>query len=155
MQTFLPYPDFWASADVLDDLRLRSQIREASQLLKACLADQDARREAGRRYGRFYRNHPALLMWKGCPGGLAMYLIAMHDEYRKRGGEKFIMARRLAGLCVDGSEPWWLGREALHSSHRARLLGKNPEWYGQFGWTEQPALDNSAYWWPVQKGESS
>jgi len=37
------------------------------------------------------------------------------------------------------------GEEKLHSSHRAALLLKDQEWYGQFGWTEEPGME---YWWP-------
>lgn len=42
--------------------------------------------------------------------------------------------------------PPWLGNEEFHSRHRSRLLMKDPEHYGQFGWTEKPGLD---YIWPV------
>ena len=35
--------------------------------------------------------------------------------------------------------PWWLGFEPLHSSHRANLLRKDPEYYSKHNWTEDPA----------------
>jgi hypothetical protein len=47
-----------------------------------------------------------------------------------------------------GQYPPWLGDEAFHASHRSNLLRKNPEWYGQFGWTEP---DDLPYVWPVGK----
>jgi len=51
--------------------------------------------------------------------------------------------------------PVGFGDERLHSSHRAALLYKNPEWYGRFGWSEHPAVPDSKgrlpYYWPTTK----
>jgi hypothetical protein len=35
----------------------------------------------------------------------------------------------------------------LHDSHRSNLLRKDPQWYGQFGWT---VPDDLPYVWPVR-----
>ena len=49
--------------------------------------------------------------------------------------------------------PTWLGDEEFHSCHRAVLLGKNYDWYKQFGWEEIPAKKGEngswGYIWPV------
>lgn len=42
--------------------------------------------------------------------------------------------------------PPWLRNESFHTSHRAALLAKDPEWYGQFGWIEEPKIE---YVWPI------
>lgn len=47
MQTFLPYPNFTASAATLDDRRLNKQVVEAWQILTGRVPN---------------RNHPACLM---------------------------------------------------------------------------------------------
>lgn len=46
----------------------------------------------------------------------------------------------------DAPMPAWWGDYEVHSSHRSALLGKDPEWYGQWGWDEIPG---QAYVWPV------
>ncbi len=62
MQTFLPYPDFEASARVLDDRRLGKQRVEALQVLRALTRAQ---------YG--WKHHPAVRMWAGHEEALAAY----------------------------------------------------------------------------------
>ena len=54
MQTFLPYPDYAASAKVLDRQRLGKQRVENLQIIKALLDPT---------YG--WQNHPAVKMWRG------------------------------------------------------------------------------------------
>ena len=51
-------------------------------------------------------------------------------------------------VCLDTVcivYPWWLGGE-IHTTHRAALLHKDPEFYGEYEWTESPELN---YHWPV------
>ena len=52
MQTFLPYPDFRASAQVLDRRRLGKQRVEALQVLRGLIVP-----------GYGWRRHPAVRMW--------------------------------------------------------------------------------------------
>lgn len=141
MQTFLPYQDFAASAAVLDWQRLGKQRLECKQIILTL-----ERTAVGIRAG--YRNHPAVLMWKGYIGWLASYGRAMCTEWIRRGYEDnttdFFVMRLEMG---SSNQPIWLGDERLHSSHRARLLMKDPVWYGRFGWAEAPSEVN---WWPVQ-----
>ena len=41
--------------------------------------------------------------------------------------------------------PSWLGDDRLHKSHRSKLLGKDPEYYGKYFRDVPPDLD---YFWP-------
>jgi hypothetical protein len=48
--------------------------------------------------------------------------------------------------------PDWIGFEMFHSSHRANLLRKEPEYYLQHNWTENPDdpylwLDENKSWY--------
>lgn len=45
----------------------------------------------------------------------------------------------------DTGMPPWLGDSDFHASHRSNLLRKDPEYYGEFNWTESPDLE---YVWP-------
>jgi len=47
----------------------------------------------------------------------------------------------------DPLAPSWLGMEALHMSHRAAPLRKNPGHYAQEQWEDVDT--NMPYWWPA------
>ena len=151
MQTFLPYPDYHRSARVLDRQRLGKQCVECGQIYDAL---QKARE--GRRVG--WINHPATLMWKGYTYSLVFDWLHMSIEWGQRGyqghGKVFQIVEEL-GLAYFPQEghkhvdPPWLGNDKFHASHRAALLAKLPEHYGQFGWQEQPKIE---YWWPTKNG---
>jgi hypothetical protein len=58
--------------------------------------------------------------------------------------------RSQAELAAFGRLPPWLGRRALHASHRAALLRKDPASYRpHFG---AGARDDLPYVWPVPLG---
>lgn len=161
MQTFLPYPDFAQSARCLDRQRLGKQRVEVLQLLKALLVP-----------GSGWSNHPAAKMWRGFENRLVEYGIQICREWTWGRGyedtcwDKIIeMSRGIYkvtkrrdvwvkdGPRVEGIQPLrrkytpsWLGDPAFHAAHRSNLLRKNPEWYGQFGWTEPNDLP---YVWPT------
>jgi len=137
MQTFLPYADYSASAKTLDRQRLGKQRVEVLQLLNALTNPA-----AG------WKNHPATKMWRGHEGALIAYGIAVCDEWISRGYKDTCRAKIAAFARPDANEtpPSWLGNRAFHSSHKANLLRKSPEWYGQFGWSENP---ETPYVWPV------
>lgn len=141
MQTFLPYPDFAASAACLDYRRLGKQRVECLQICKAI---------ANSSYG--WQNHPAVNMWRNSGFSLLRYGEAICIEWRKRGFKDTLhtwfqdaITYRMFDACI---QPSWLGNPNLHSSHRAALLAKDPAHYGQFGWTEEPKID---YWWPTKE----
>lgn len=140
MQTFLPVSDFAASARFLDDARLGKQRVEAYQIIRTLDG-----------ITRGWRNHPAVRMWRGYEAALIEYTLVVCDEWDRRGyadtvrGKLQVHLRRTGGPILP---PPWLGREALHASHRSNLLRKNPDYYGRFGWSEPPDLP---YFWPVPK----
>lgn len=149
MQTFLPLPDFAASAAALDDRRLGKQRVEALQVLRALTRVT---------YG--WKRHPAVRMWVGFAEGVAAYGLAVCDEWVARGRADTCAATIGADLAAAGLPPPrtqaelaaahrlpdWLGDERLHRSHRAALVRKDPEHYGPLFPDADPELP---YFWPV------
>ena len=76
MQTFLPHSNLILSAQALDSKRLNKQILEAYQILNVL---------SGNSPTGGWRNHPAVLMWKGHEYSLRSYAYTMIGEARKRG----------------------------------------------------------------------
>jgi len=135
MQTFMPSPEFAASARALDRMRLGKQRVEAWQIIQA-LTRPD--------YG--WKNHPATKMWRGHVPALATYGMAICDEWLARGYADSLREKFAALADPAAPPPAWVGDERVHASHRSKLLEKLPEWYGRHGWTEAPGM---AYVWPV------
>lgn len=143
VNTFLPYPSFKESAQVLDRLRLNKQVLECDQILNAL------RKQREGFVGRIgWINHPATRMWKGQEYALTIYRDMMLREWLERGYKSkrafYNCRERLDDL--ESTRPSWFGKEAFHASHRSNLLRKDPEHYGKFGWTEP---DNLPYVWPA------
>lgn len=141
MQTFLPLPSFVKSAKVLDYRRLGKQRVEAKQILQANLKEGSTS----------WRNHPATLMWKDDLQALAHYGLAMCREWIARGYKdttSSYFVSHIFGPLTDDLLPWWFGMEDFHASHRAALLFKDQQYYGQFGWQETPELK---YVWPTKE----
>lgn len=138
MQTFLPLPDFAASAATLDRQRLGKQRVEVLQILSALHGES-----------RGWSSHPAVRMWRGYIPSLVTYGLAICTEWRKRG---YIdnCGPKIAAYAPDEDcfavHPPWLGDDAFHASHRSNLLRKFPEHYRQFHWTEPHDLP---YIWPI------
>lgn len=143
MQTFLPYPDFAASAAVLDQARLGKQRVETLQILRA-LVIQD--------YG--WRRHPAVLMWRGYVPALTLYGMAMVAEWVNRGHEDSTHANILefAPSILDGGDtpmPGWLGDHEFHRGHQSNLILKSPGFYQ----SRFPGVDGGLpYVWPEPAG---
>ena len=138
MQTFLPYPDFAESARCLDSRRLGKQRVEVLQILNA-IQNPDA---------KGWKNHPCTLMWRNHVNVLIDYGIAICVEWTRRGFQDTVKdklsARRDPNQGIE--PPMWLGNPTLHANHRAKLLHKDPEFYGRYGWLES-ATETS--YWPV------
>ncbi|HUS62433.1 MAG TPA: MSMEG_6728 family protein [Acidimicrobiales bacterium] len=155
MQTFLPFPDFAATAAVLDTRRLGKQRVEAMQILRALTRPA---------YG--WKHHPAVLMWQGYEEALGAYAVAICREWCNRGYADTCEVKILDDLAAAavsapprsqaelrsvGALPPWIGDEALHRSHRSALIRKDPAWYaGSF--SDVP--DDLPYVWPVRKSLS-
>jgi hypothetical protein len=150
VQTFLPYPDFEASARALDQKRLGKQRVETIQVVRALtVAD----------YG--WANHPAALMWKGYEEALGRYGFVCCQVWLELGFGDTCAAtiatdlatagvttvRTQAELADAGALPPWLGDADLHRSHRSALVRKDPDFY-------RPAFpdvpDDLPYVWPVR-----
>jgi hypothetical protein len=148
VQTFLPYPDFAASAAILDNRRLGKQRVEALQVLRAVTRAT---------YG--WKHHPAVRMWRGYPEAVAAYGLAVCDEWLRRGWADTCAATIRADLAEAGLAPPpgqaelaraaklpdWLGDGRLHRSHQAALVRKDPAYY-------QPLFPDAdhklPYYWP-------
>ncbi|TQS18427.1 MSMEG_6728 family protein [Microbispora sp. KK1-11] len=134
MQTFLPYPDFAATARVLDPLRLGKQRVEALQVLRTLTVP-----------GYGWRHHPVAHMWAGYEEALVRYgleIVTVWCDLGRADTCAGTMTRELldfrgigtprtqAALAEAGELPPWLGDAALHLSHRSALLRKDPQFYG-------------------------
>lgn len=96
-----------------------------------------------------WANHPAVNMWRGHLWWLVYYAIEICVEWKKRGYKDTLLPRFLDfidSIPVD-EYPTWLGKEELHSSHRANLIRKDEAFYRSQGWTESPQM---GYYWPTK-----
>lgn|SRR5574337_1375550 len=134
MQTWLPLPDYWESARVLDKQRLMKQHQECCAIFTSLFR------------GGGWSNHPAARMWVNYPKHFVMYWNAITKELAARHVKVTVFPPVAHALKLAYVKPEWLGREDFHASHRSNLLRKNPEWYGMLGWKEPPDLP---YVWPV------
>jgi hypothetical protein len=150
LQTFLPYPDFDETAAVLDARRLGKQRVEVIQIVRALTVPDYA-----------WKQHPAVLMWKGHEEALGAYGSAVVRRWCALGFADTCEATIAAGLAAfgvgrirsqavlaeAGELPTWLGDERLHLSHRSALVRKDPEHYRLLF----PGVpDDIEYWWPVR-----
>lgn len=154
MQTFLPHEDFTRSAQSLDDRRLGKQRVEVLQIVRALTWPV---------YG--WKRHPAVLMWHGFEEALGAYGMSICKEWCHRGRADTcevkinadlaaagtdVPPRTQEELAANGALPAWLGDEALHRSHQAALVRKDPVWYGPQFPDADPAMP---YVWPVRAGD--
>ncbi len=154
MQTFLPLPDFAATAAVLDPRRLGKQRVEALQVLRALTWP---------RYG--WQHHPVVRMWRGYPEAVASYALTVCRAWTDLGHADTCAAtvltdladatgtdtpRTQARLAETGDLPPWLGLPELHRSHRSALLRKDPEHYRRY-FPADP--DDLPYLWPLSDRE--
>ena len=151
MQTFLPDPDFLASARMLDAKRLGKQRVEAIQVLRGLTVP-----------GYGWRHHPAVKMWHGYEEALVRYGLDMcavwvdagnadtcadtlRADVRTATGVEVIRSQRALGEA--GQLPPWLGDPDLHLSHRSALVRKDPSFYRPVFGDDVP--DDMAYVWPA------
>lgn len=118
----------------LDYRRLGKQRVEAKQILNAL---------SGRSRG--WRNHPAVLMWRGHEPSLRMYLRCAILEWKRR-GYRNTMRLPARARCSSRVPPWLT--PAFLRAHRSNLLRKDPGFYERFRWRVSPDLP---YVWPVSR----
>ena len=148
MQTFVPFADSAASAQVLDNKRLNKQLLEGRQIY-GILAEN--KRTGG------WVNHPAVKMWRNYDTGLYAYLADIYRECVARG----IKADKNWDAIEDMHEhnwhrgdnvvmpPWW-NDERVHESHRNNLYVKDPDYYAAFVTAQRvTCCDKCNYFWPT------
>jgi hypothetical protein len=138
MQTFLPYADFTESAKVLDRQRLGKQRVEAWQVLRTLSGETKG-----------WSNHPAVRHVRaGCESGLAVYGLAVCEEWISRGYKDSLLPRFADSVPRSGLilVPDWLTSAAVHLSHQSNLVRKDPAHYGPL-FPDVP--DDLPYVWPV------
>ncbi len=155
MQSFLPYPDFAATARVLDPRRLGKQRVEAIQILRGLVVPN---------YG--WRHHPAVKMWAGYEEALVRYGLEICAAWTATGRPdtceqtlrtdlanhcNLTTVRTQPALATAGDLPPWLGNNTFHRTHRSALLRKDPDYYG-------PLFNDPAdlpYLWPTSDRPSN
>jgi hypothetical protein len=147
MQTFMPHDTYAASAQALDDKRLRNQRNECKVILRTLLGEYPITK-TGRMGG--WPHHPATKMWAGYESALCRYALAICGEALRRGWVKGDLTEffedRLAGL-VQGGDPTWMGKASFHASHRSNLIAKDPTFYRE-KWPADPG--DLPYVWPTK-----
>jgi hypothetical protein len=157
MQTFLPYPAKRDSLDVLDNKRLNKQILECYQILKV-LSNQSP--------SGAWRNHPAVLMWKGAENELwryAMTAIALADMRGIKTENNLANLKALAKVAVlswGDNDPAWMKNptvvKRVTTTHKANLYRKDPIYYAHFADAvndkyNQPCCEGCQYYWPTHE----
>jgi hypothetical protein len=133
MQTFLPYPSFLQTAKCLDYRRLGKQRVECKQIINIL---------EGNSSSNAWKNHPAVLIWKGYENALKVYTNIIISEWINRGYKNNM---ELYESDITYENPPWLNNESFHASHRSNLLRKDYSFYSKFNWDEP---DNLPYVWP-------
>jgi hypothetical protein len=161
MQTFLPSANATIAASMLDSKRLNKQILECYQILNVL---------SGKSKGGGWRNHPAVLMWKGYEKGLWKYVQAMIVEARSRGirtENNEANLNNLKDLCWDiwGDNPpsFWNDKTKLMrvvTTHKASLFDKDPMFYARFGYAKHsiynsPCCSKCKYYWVTHEGRNA
>ena len=133
MQTFLPHSNSLDAARALDNKRLNKQILEGYQILKVL---------SGASPSGAWRNHPAVLMWKGYEHGLWDYIRSMIDIASLRGIKTENNVKNLNELYKQYSEDWgnehpafWRDENKVMriiTTHRANLFKKDPIYYVKY-----------------------
>lgn len=151
MQIFLPYPDLKKSLQALDNKRLGKQRVETYQIISAI-----TRRPKldGTPY-KGWLNHPCTVMWKNHVSALKLYMNISITEWIERG---FKNTMGLEEINEEIVLPPFIGNERFHSSHRANLLKKEPDFYSKYQWTENPQdpyvwLDVNGKWYEQHSGK--
>lgn len=139
MIIFIPYANYAASAWVLSNRDLYHNRINCIKLLRAFYPD---------RYYTEYKDAPIGRAWKGFQPSILFYLRILEKEWRKRQlPEQLILPETFEDCegwlftneCLhEIVQPQWLEWVPLHSSHRARLLWSDYDWYRQFRWDEKP-----------------
>jgi len=153
MQTFLPSTNSLECAQSLDNKRLNKQILEGYQILNVL---------SGRSKGGGWRNHPAVLMWKGYEHGLWKYIESMVQVANLRGIKTENNVKNLNALYSECAEDWgnehpsfWRDENKVMriiTTHRANLFKKDPIYYIRYQYAVNspyniPCCSTCQYYW--------
>jgi hypothetical protein len=148
MQTFLPYPDFKESLQVLDYKRLGKQRVETHQVLNVLLKRVQPKMKKDGTFYYGWENHVVTRMWRGHEEALKLYLNISIEEWIGRGYNNTMQFEE-----VDESKlilPDWFGREDIHRSHRFKLAWKDWAWYcDKFDDVIEQPIAEPEYVWPL------
>ena len=156
MQTFLSEPTIVECAQALDSKRLNKQILEAYQILNVLSKNSPT---GG------WKNHPAVLMWKGHEYSLRTYARTMIEEARKRGikvdkNEDNInnLENRFSHTWGTDMPEWFTSNtfKRIMVTHRANLYRKDPIYYAHYASAVShklnvPCCDRCQYFWVTHK----
>lgn len=155
MQTFLPYGDYEATAQTLDNKRLNKQILEGYQILKVL---------SGASESGAWRNHPAVLMWKNAEYELLAYIDHMIYEADWRGIKTDKNAANIRQLKKQYSKQWgkelpfWMEDETtlacMTTTHQVSLFNKDEIAYAGFKQSSSSpynvtCCNECKYYWPT------
>lgn len=166
MQTFLPYPDFLESANVLDKKRCWKQVVEAHQIIDILTASQSYM--GGIVEPRSWRNHPAVKMWEGHIPELKIYFNCFLKTCVEVYGinTAYVPYNSFTDFCnvyhqrdfihdsVILKMPWWHGNINFHRAMRARLIEKDEAFYLP-KFPNDKGFNNGKYFWPVMDGSET
>ena len=138
MMTFLPYPNYIRSAQVLDNKRLGKQRLEAMQLINIL---------ENKTTGKGWRSHPALKMWIGYTNSLKYYCNCCIDEWIYRGYKNTMIKY---DVDHQNEDPWWIGNKDFHRAMRARLIVKDRNYYFP-KFRLDDGFNDGKYFWPVNE----
>lgn len=149
MQTFLPWPDFTASAACLDGRLLGKQVVEGYQIMKCLTGDGSSS----------WNSHPAVTAWRGSEIALMSYLDAVHAEWQRRHGNgthhaAYVHCRELfeSRWFANAEPPWWLGSPGFHVAHQLNLIRKDSAYRAVFPLPAPLNASCEPYLWPVSPG---
>ena len=121
VNTFLVHPDYSISAKILDDRRLGKQRVEAQQIIDAIIELKAGNTTRG------WVNHPATRSWVNNVESLKLYFNSVVIEWVARG---FVNNYELyQDVDPQSEKPYWVDCPAVHYSHMAQLIQKDPLYY--------------------------
>ena len=134
MHVYIPLSDYVKSARVLSNKHLRSNLKDAHQIIHGKMP-----------------NMPCSMMWMGSTKSLKIYFNTMLSELKVRGHKHMFDVFNVGGVA---QMPLWLGDPKVHVSHIVNLLRQDFPHYGNF--FEVPQLDYPAgHYWPTANGVKS
>ncbi len=141
------------SLQSLDNKRLGKQRVETYQIISAITQRPKL---DGTPY-KGWLNHPCTIMWKKNVPALKLYLNLSIEEWIDRGFKNTMEFETISKEEIK--LPEWFGNERFHSSHRANLLKKEPDFYSKYGWSENPSdpyvwIDKEGKWYEQHSGKS-